>query len=92
MADDSAVLNVQAPTPPLVQTEPNVQLGYSIKDSMFGSRDRMILVSLAALGIGCLVGIVMGFSDLREPFMTILGAFAMAFNGGSRGPTTNGKG
>lgn len=71
-------------TPPSVQTEPSVQLGYSTKDSLFGSRDRMILVALGMLGLGCLLGVVLGYTDLKEPFATIVGAFAMAFNGGSR--------
>lgn len=74
-----------------VQTEPTVQLGYSIRDSFFGSRDRMIIMVLFVLAICCVIGMFLGLQELKDPFLTICGAFAMAFNGGSRTNATNGK-
>lgn len=77
----------------VVQNEPSSQLGYSLKDSVFGSRDRMILMSLTLLGVGCLAGYVFfDAKDLLTPLGGIVGALTMGFNGGSRtGTSTNGK-
>jgi hypothetical protein len=50
-------------------------------------RDKMILLILGILGLGCLIGIYLGVKDLLTPFGSIVGAFAMGFSGKATPPT-----
>ena len=44
-------------------------------------RDKMIIVILGILGLGCLVGVCLGVKDLIVPLGSIVGSLAMGFSG-----------
>jgi hypothetical protein len=54
--------------------------------TIVSSRDRMILVALWTLGVGCLVGVCVGISELLTPFSAIVGSLAMAWKGNPTPP------
>lgn len=50
-------------------------------------RDKMVLIALFVLGLGCLIGLFFQV-DTKEALFTIVGAFAMAFKGNPSQPAT----